>query len=1081
MMKNISPGALRPQEPYDWLPPRLRILRASESRIRELQQLRPSRDQGVLQQRRVQLRTEADSALRQVRVCAAQGDLRQLGPERLAGLINSFAKMARHPISRDMETIVACLGSEVERRAGDGSLAGWSPKHLSQVANGFSKSRGARAGQGLIRLAQALLDIPRQQLTVGQGWTAPSFAMMINGLGKVEGDAIAQALAHLSRAIPEAQYLTPESGWTAQHLAMVIQGLIRSKGEAVQGALTRLALAIRRQDLTVGQGWTAQHLAMAINGLGRGEGPAVDEALAHLARALPPARHLTAASGWSAQHLDMAARGLGKRQGQAVKEALIRVETALASRQSTSPPRGNTPAAGPDERGTGRAPAPVSGPGMPGGRYASASMRSRSTGQEAQEPGDGSMENFRVLRACESRINDLQNTQKSCGADSQDRRNALLRTEVDSALRSARACATGGELRQLTPASLAGMINSFSRMRAWPVIQGIDAIMACMGQEVSRRARQGALAQWSPVPLALAANGLGKCEGAGVREALSCLACGLVAVGQPLRELRWAPRNLAMMINGLGKAEGPWIQAALIHLAQILVHQETWTTESGWSERQLAMVASGLSKVRAQEIGPALSCMARAVRARELAVVQKWGAQSQAIITSVLGEGEGDCVQEALSHLAQAVLCVPQLIPGEGWTAQRLAMMAHGLGKGEGPAVRAALVLCARSVPGARQMTPEYGWTLQWLAMITQGLGRGEGREVQNALDRLAEAVGHYDLTIGQTCTPGLLTMIAAGLARASGVAARYRLACLAQVIDPQPLDPGRGWTCRDLAVMFDALGQTLGCHAVFEKITAQLVHRAHREPEVISDLLVRLSRLALSASHLKSASQLLDALRARDFRPGGAPERDALLWSITLFHCASVQHQPVDQQLTVSFAQAWYHYRHSTAVQERPDPRDAAHSDRWHGRWAADYWQPSATARGSVSVVRTESSAPLSCMHSPVFERLSQQLPGRAVWQEARVNDFPVDILIDGRVCIEVDGPDHFVDWLVASPGTPGRVLVRRRRTRDLFIDHMLRQYGFQVVRIADVQDPAGLNERVRQVVMALDASAPASCSEPG
>ena len=146
-----------------------------------------------------------------------------------------------------------------------------------------------------------------------------------------------------------------------------------------------------------------------------------------------------------------------------------------------------------------------------------------------------------------------------------------------------------------------------------------------------------------------------------------------------------------------------------------------------------------------------------------------------------------------------------------------------------------------------------------------------------------------------------------------------------------------------------------------------------------------------------------------------------------------------------------------------------------------ADYWRPSATARNKVAVVRADSSGPASYVQRQIFERLSQQLPGRAVWQETRVNDFPVDILIDGRVCIEVDGPDHFVDWLVASPDQKGQTLVRQRRTKDLFIDHMLRQYGFQVVRIADVQDPAGLDERIRQLMMALDPSVPASCSEPG
>ena len=96
---------------------------------------------------------------------------------------------------------------------------------------------------------------------------------------------------------------------------------------------------------------------------------------------------------------------------------------------------------------------------------------------------------------------------------------------------------------------------------------------------------------------------------------------------------------------------------------------------------------------------------------------------------------------------------------------------------------------------------------------------------------------------------------------------------------------------------------------------------------------------------------------------------------------------------------------------------------------------------------------------------------------REVRINHFPVDILIDERLCVEVDGPDHFfevpVDRPVDRPGEPRAVFVQQRRTKDLFIDHMLRRYGYRVVRIADAEDPASLDKLVGQVRSALDAPA--------
>lgn len=58
----------------------------------------------------------------------------------------------------------------------------------------------------------------------------------------------------------------------------------------------------------------------------------------------------------------------------------------------------------------------------------------------------------------------------------------------------------------------------------------------------------------------------------------------------------------------------------------------------------------------------------------------------------------------------------------------------------------------------------------------------------------------------------------------------------------------------------------------------------------------------------------------------------------------------------------------------------------------------------------------------------------------------------------------------------------VSRRRTRDLFVDHMLQQHGYRVLRIDDVQDAAGRQALVARIRSALRAPAgqPRSQADP-
>ena len=403
-MRPVRSRESAPQGGASGLPARLGALRASESRIRALQKLRPCRGpEGALPLpgplHTAPLHTAVDTALRTARACAAEGDFQQAGPASLAAMANNFSKMCNDPVSHEIDAILACIGQEVGRRASVGALAGWSARHLSMVTNGLAKGQGAWVEQVLIQLAQALLDLSPGQLRERWRGNAQSLAMMVNGLSKVEDDRILAALDQLAQALPEVQHLRLESGWNACHLAMMASGLARAEGGSVQQARSRLAQVTMARDLASRQGWTAQRLAMMANGLAKSEGDSIMEALGHLSRELLRRPHLTPEEGWSARPLAMMASALAKGEAACIREALEHLARALLKRPDLRPEEGwSAPAAGHDGQCSGqrggrleRGGAGASGPGASceGATGAGTGLDAPETGHDGRRSGQG--------------------------------------------------------------------------------------------------------------------------------------------------------------------------------------------------------------------------------------------------------------------------------------------------------------------------------------------------------------------------------------------------------------------------------------------------------------------------------------------------------------------------------------------------------------------------------------------------------------------------------------------------------------------------------------------------------------------
>ena len=1146
-MKNISPG--QPETPGEGgVPlPHLQALRICESRIKDLQELRPSGRQEALS-REARLRREVGSAVDLARLCTTTDDFRRASSATLAGMINSYSKMRAYPISRGVDAVVACIEQEVARRAATGSLIHWPAKHLVLVTNGISKCQGPQIPQGLTHMARTL--VAAGPLTLDRGWNAQHLAMMANGLSKAEGHWIQEALTHLAKALPPVRQMTVESGWGAQHLAMMANGLSKGEGTWIRSALTRLAQTISRQDLSLHQGWGAQALAMMANGLGKGDGPAVRDALAQLARAVPEPlsltpkdgwqpRHLAMVtcalgkgegadvqqaltrlafalsamqplgpeSGWSAQLLAMMTHGLAKGEGQAVRSALAHLARAVLSVQPLTVDQGWTPErlalvanglAKGEGRDIQRALTQLARSLLVSGPQASWSLHLLAIMANGLSRGEGPC--IRQALSWLARHSVCQLRQGAAGfawnaRDLAMLANALTRGEGEDIARAltslAQALLREGEL---TPDS--GWTARRLALMASALGQGEGAdVLAALTQLARSLLAAGPLAQafWPPQSLAMMASGLSKGEGRCIQEALGLLAREAVCqLRQEATASVWNAQDLAMLASALAKGEGPDILDALASLAQALLRERQLTPEAGWTARDLAMVANALVKAQGEEGRAALTHLARSllsagssaglsagssagsqVAAGSLAS-QSWSPQYLAMMANALSKEEGPCIREALDWLARETACrLRQGSALSAWSAQDLAMMANGLSKGQGDDISMALTCLAEAVPDDGLLKEEQGWIALSLSMMTYGLGRGESKGVQRALTRLARAIEARDLVVHQGWGCQELAMTAAGLAAGAGVEVHRARVRLAETACQWLRRSEQDWEAWQQVLLLKGTGQTLVGPDVLGTITSALVHTAWQEPQALIRALDCLSRFALAPPHLECASRLLAALRSADFSPCSRRDRDELLWSTTLLHFGCQQQQPIDQVLAASFAQF---SRQLLSCTQALEEAAGVPLDLWHSRWASDYWQPAVRGAGAPRAAgrAAGSAVRVSSLQNSVFKALRAQMPDSVVQLEVPVNHFPVDIMIEGRLCIEVDGPWHFVEVPAEGGGEPGADSVetqcaQTRRTRDLFVDHMLRHYGYQVFRFVYGGSPGELDRLVGDARAAL------------
>ena len=160
--------------------------------------------------------------------------------------------------------------------------------------------------------------------------------------------------------------------------------------------------------------------------------------------------------------------------------------------------------------------------------------------------------------------------------------------------------------------------------------------------------------------------------------------------------------------------------------------------------------------------------------------------------------------------------------------------------------------------------------------------------------------------------------------------------------------------------------------------------------------------------------------------------------------------------------------------LMDRENIRDLL-SHHWQDRFAYIYWAGISNLEIDVSPALSapEKKVKVSALQNRVFQAVKNALPNQNIVMEVNIEGFPVDILVGKTLCIEVDGPHHYIqddtmenDELLLAKESG------KRRARDPLIDHILKSLGFEVLRISYVETDsvAGLGTFVDRVINAMD-----------
>ncbi len=615
--------------------------------------------------------------------------------------------------------------------------------------------------------------------------------------------------------------------------------------------------------------------------------------------------------------------------------------------------------------------------------------------------------------------------------------------------------------------TLAMVLNSLSQVAG----DKADTTRKALAKEVGRRDLTDPR-EWSAQHLAMVTNGLSQVTGDDADTTRKAL---VKEVGR--RDLtdprEWSAQPLAMVTNGLSQVTGDDADTTRKALAKEVGRRAFTGDLKCWIAQDLAMVTNGLSQVTGDDADTTRKALAKEVGRRALAGDLKcWIAQELAMVTNGLSQVTGDGADTTRKALAKEVGS-RDLTDTKEWSAQHLAMVTNGLSQVAGDDADTTRKALAKEV-GSRDLTDTKEWSAKHLAMVTNGLSQVAGEDADTTRKALAKEVGSRDLTDTKEWSAQPLAMVTNGLSQVAGDDADTSRKALAKEVGRRDLTDTKEWSAQHLAMV--ASGISHCSHVIGEDVVQASIQAIMNISPTEQDIIMALDalcRLSLSDDQLKLGYFLVKRLcDMTGFIDTGGPLQHSVgdfLWNLAVLDLCAKQNPLVKDDPDTPRFDIFV-----KPLMDRENIRDLL-SHHWQDRFAYIYWAGISNLEIDVSPALSapEKKVKVSASQNRVFQAVKNALPNQNIVMEVNIEGFPVDILVGKTLCIEVDGPHHYIqddtmenDELLLAKESG------KRRARDPLIDHILKGLGFEVLRISYVETDsvAGLGTFVDRVINAMD-----------
>ncbi len=358
--------------------------------------------------------------------------------------------------------------------------------------------------------------------------------------------------------------------------------------------------------------------------------------------------------------------------------------------------------------------------------------------------------------------------------------------------------------------------------------------------------------------------------------------------------------------------------------------------------------------------------------------------------------------------------------------------------------------------------------------MVTNGLSQVAGDDADTTRKALAKEVGRRDLTDPREWSAQPLAMVTNGLSQVTGDDADTTRKALAKEVGRRDLTDPREWSAQHLAMV--ASGMSHCSHVIGEDVVQASIQAIMNISPTEQDIIMALDalcRLSLSDDQLKLGYFLVKRLcDMTGFIDTGGPLQHSVgdfLWNLAVLDLCAKQNPLVKDDPDTPRFDIFV-----KPLMDRENIRDLL-SHHWQDRFAYIYWAGISNLEIDVSPALSapEKKVKVSALQNRVFQAVKNALPNQNIVMEVNIEGFPVDILVGKTLCIEVDGPHHYIqddtmenDELLLAKESG------KRRARDPLIDHILKSLGFEVLRISYVETDsvAGLGTFVDRVINAMD-----------